>query len=63
MSPNGSKEPLKSKLKNLMPKPNGAQNELKTPELAHIAPGELASLDVCTIKTGCGIEVWGYRTL
>ena len=29
----------------------------------HIAPGELASLDVCTIKTGCGIEVWGYRTL
>ena len=34
MSPNGSKEPLKSKLKNLMPKPNGAQNELKTPELA-----------------------------
>ena len=34
MSPNGSQEPLKSKLKNLMPKPNGAQNELKTPELA-----------------------------
>ena len=29
----------------------------------HIAPGELASLDVCTIKTGCGSEVWGYRAL
>ena len=24
--------------------------------IKHIAPGELASLDVCTIKTGCGVE-------
>ena len=37
MSPNVSRNPLKSKLKNLMPKSKGAQgaqNELKTPEQA-----------------------------
>ena len=41
----------------------GLLQSVQTLFTQHIAPGELASLYVCTIKTGCGIEVWGYRTL
>ena len=29
----------------------------------HIAPGMLSSLEVCTIKTDSGIEVWGFSIL